>query len=65
MNDAATFQLGNGLSIDAENPEYHAEPDYCTKCEIFYYFGGHFCIEDRKEPLIKRSMKGYFDGDST
>lgn len=60
MGDAK-FTLRNGLNIDAENPEYHVKPEFCSECKVFYYFGGHLCTERSK--AFKRGMQGYYDGE--
>lgn len=58
------FELGNGLTIDAENPETHEKPGICGECGVLYYFGGHFCVEKNKpSKAFKRGMKGYYDGE--
>jgi len=62
----ATYTLGNGLHIDAENPENHDTPNYCRNCEVFYYFN-HICPDQvnmpvRPHPAMKRGIKGMFDG---
>jgi len=65
MSDAI-YELGNGLVINAENPELHSHPGYCVECECFYYFN-HICIpkmKKKKRPhtAFKRGQHGYFNG---
>lgn len=59
------FELGNGLTIDASNPETHKTPNYCGECRAFYYFR-HVCPDQvdfpiNPHPAFKRGLKGYFD----
>jgi len=59
-----SYELGNGLTIDAENPETHEGPQFCEKCDILYYFGGHYCPEENKpSKAFKRGIQGYYDGE--
>lgn len=67
MTDA-TFDLPNGLTINAENPDRHDKPKFCRNCKVFYYFR-HICPEDVEIPIqphtaMKRGMKGYYDGEN-
>lgn len=66
MTDAI-YDLPNGLTIDAENPERHDTPFYCRRCEVFYYFN-HICPDNVDFPVqphtaMKRGMKGMYDGE--
>lgn len=65
--------LPNGFTIDTDNPVLHTKPSFCRNCRTFYYFGGHFCVEDEHDkkildnyfpsPAKKVAEKGYFNGE--
>ena len=64
MSDAR-YDLGNGLTIDAEQPDNHKTPELCGKCGVMFYYAGHFCVAEQPEPskAFKRAIQGYYDGE--
>jgi len=63
MGDSS-YDLGNGLTIDADNPDRHDKPTLCKKCRVIYYFGGHYCVnENQPSKAFKRAIQGYYDGE--
>jgi len=62
--EKGVYELENGLTINAANPKTHDKPGYCSKCGVFYYFAGHYCVEENKpSKAFKRAIQGYYDGE--
>lgn len=62
--ERGVYELGNGLKINAKNPETHVKPQYCGRCDVLYYFGGHYCTEKNKpNKAFKRAIQGYYNGE--